>query len=485
MSCQRTREIDLPDYLADPRDARWVAFRAHFVECDDCAVELARWARLEDILREGPPMAIEHPEPEMLLSYAETPDTLSSEERERTAGHLESCPACRTDLAALAGFDFSAAARLSEEAASEYDRQQTEQTDREGAAGLLGWLTTLLTGPRLAIAVGAVAAALLFIATSGTDRSGETTEDPGPRFVQEDLQTPAPVDDATAGTPEQYAEAPPSTPTETPPAFAQPTPSASPDVPHALPLQLAEAPTPTPLAAEPIEAPTPVLPRRSEPVEATPEPSEREREVMLIAAYDALGRPDYLVPDPTDGLPFDRPRRTWTSRSSSEASVGIRALSPEHVGRTISASPTLWWHLSADTKAPIRFQLVQADAIDPALELELEGAKAAGFHEIDLAEFGVELSPGALYEWSISVEIEPGRPLRNPRSFGAVVRAPSDAIDAAPTDATRAHSLAGAGIWYDAFDELARRSRTHPEVAGLAAQRDALLEEAGLGKLGD
>ncbi|MBK7949098.1 MAG: DUF928 domain-containing protein [Deltaproteobacteria bacterium] len=151
------------------------------------------------------------------------------------------------------------------------------------------------------------------------------------------------------------------------------------------------------------------------------------------------------------------PDRNVVLRSDAASDIQIKALAPRHAGRTVSPAPSLWWYLSEATDRPIRFQLVDQRSIDPVAERVLAGPTAAGFHSIDLAQLGAGLEPGQLYEWSIMIEVDPERPVSNPRSYGAIVRLEKDPVPASVPEAERAHAQARAGIWYDAFEIPTRR----------------------------
>ena len=70
MRCARADQIDVAAYLADPRDARWRDFAAHFPDCDDCTDALERWTRLEQALEAE--STASHPETDLLFAFVES-----------------------------------------------------------------------------------------------------------------------------------------------------------------------------------------------------------------------------------------------------------------------------------------------------------------------------------------------------------------------------------------------------------------------------
>lgn len=95
MACQRSREIDLPAFLAAPRGEEFGDFRLHYPRCAECAAEVRAWTELHEAL------VASHPEPEQLARYA----ALAPQERAVVDRHVSACPSCREELAQLADFD--------------------------------------------------------------------------------------------------------------------------------------------------------------------------------------------------------------------------------------------------------------------------------------------------------------------------------------------------------------------------------------------
>jgi hypothetical protein len=165
----------------------------------------------------------------------------------------------------------------------------------------------------------------------------------------------------------------------------------------------------------------------------------------------------------------------------SEARVALRAPT-DHVGLTLSRSPRLWWALDRATEHPVQLTIVDGEAIDPLVRVELPGPHAAGLHVFDLAQHGATLAPDVDYRWFVSVVVDPDRPSRNPVSAGALrVVGPSDPRRAKGESAdtpARGNELAALGLWYDAFDFYATLAAAHPEVERIATDRDRLAEGA-------
>jgi hypothetical protein len=162
----------------------------------------------------------------------------------------------------------------------------------------------------------------------------------------------------------------------------------------------------------------------------------------------------------------------------------IRALGPEHVGATTSASPTLYWFLSGASSVPVEITLRSERDSEPLLDLRLEPPVGAGLHALRLERRGARLEPDATYRWFVALVPDPARRDADLVS-GAAVRSAvaAGALTeqlAAAGPAERAHVLAAAGYWYDAFDTLTRWIQAEPAAERLREHRSALLEQVGL-----
>jgi hypothetical protein len=162
----------------------------------------------------------------------------------------------------------------------------------------------------------------------------------------------------------------------------------------------------------------------------------------------------------------------------------IRALGPEHVGATTSAAPALYWFLSGASSVPVEIKLTSERATGPLLDLYVEPPVGAGLHALRLERHGVDLEPGVTYRWFVSLVPDPAHRDADLVSGAAVRRSlATDALTeqlAAAAPAERAHVLAAAGYWYDAFDTLTRWIQEEPAAERLREHRAALLEQVGL-----
>ena len=162
------------------------------------------------------------------------------------------------------------------------------------------------------------------------------------------------------------------------------------------------------------------------------------------------------------------------------------ALTPEHVGQTVSAQPSLFWYIDRvpDASMGIEFTLFDQDSDEPEVEATLAAPGRVGIQRIRLADYGVELKPGAEYEWSVTLIVDPEK-----RSKDVVVTGWIDRIEhsgkltarlGSEGDAQTAAIFAEEGIWYDSFAALNDQIDGNPGGENLLTQRIEVLRQVGL-----
>src|SRR5207249_12296180 len=104
MSCRRSFDLDLADFVASSARPEWAEFRAHYARCPECSAEVRAWTELHLLLQ---PPAV-HPAEAVLLRLETEPGRLPAAERRAVEEHLAGCPSGRDELAALRRFDFTA-----------------------------------------------------------------------------------------------------------------------------------------------------------------------------------------------------------------------------------------------------------------------------------------------------------------------------------------------------------------------------------------
>lgn len=482
--------------------------------------------RLGTLLRDV--LAVDGPDPEVLARYAEDPDSLDPSERQELEEQLARSPAARDQLRVLRQFDFSA-----------LDEPVPAPVEAPARPGLLDRLRNLIA-PRLA-PLAWIAAALLLVALPvgwyalRPERGARIAYAPPARAPERPSPAYAPREPTPEGPRPAYAPprevpgAEPEVPAETPghllaeaPVEEAPAPAASvgeaevpaPEAPRTEPGELlaeteqpaesrsrvsepaappparpgplvASAPPPPATRATPRPAPAappPATRATPRPAPAAPPPTGSEPD-MVVARVDLPPLPDYAFPAGA-AAGFGTLRRSGSLRSAGPALPRVTALVPEHAGRTVQASPQLFWFLSAATDRPLVVTLVDRERERTLLDVTLPGPHPAGIGGLSLASRGAQLPPGRTLQWYVSVlggdTPGPGDSVAE----GGIERVPRGPVLAgelrAAGDSKAAHVYAKNGLWYDALQAVSDRIASHPGDAELRAQRAALLEQVGL-----
>jgi hypothetical protein len=197
----------------------------------------------------------------------------------------------------------------------------------------------------------------------------------------------------------------------------------------------------------------------------------------------APARPVYQPPK------LGKPTRTvgGGSRGSRDKVPALFVVAPEHVGQTSSAKPSLFYFVDRvpDPSIRVEFTLLDEESIDPLVQKVLPTPKRAGVHRIRLADYGVKLDPGAEYEWSVALVLDPKE-----RSKDIVATSWIDRVPQSPelksriaSEGASASVYADAGLWYDAIGALSDQIDSDPGNVQLAEQRADLLRQVGLDEI--
>ena len=226
---------------------------------------------------------------------------------------------------------------------------------------------------------------------------------------------------------------------------------------------------------------------------AEPDPKAEKAESASEAPAKELESVDAAPPARPLQLLYVAPDRGKPVKPTGGATRGsdkkiplMFALTPDHVGQTVSAQPSLFWYLDRipDTSMRIEFTLFDQASDEPEVEAALAAPERVGIQRIRLADYGVELKPGAEYEWSVTLVVDPEK-----RSKDVVVTGWIDRIEESGQLATRLESESGKraaaiyaeeGIWYDSFAALNDQIDGNPGDANLRTQRVEVLRQVGL-----
>jgi len=164
-------------------------------------------------------------------------------------------------------------------------------------------------------------------------------------------------------------------------------------------------------------------------------------------------------------------------------------LAPRHTGLTLSEQPTLYWFSSESTKCPVDLTILMGKEVKSILQIRIADEIRAGFHPIHLADHGIRLQTGVVYQCFISMVTDPKHPSKDIISGGAVERIayPKNFQKILKeTNSKRIpHVYAEEGLWFDAMNALCSRIDTAPHDSLLYKQRISLLRQGDLTETAD
>ena len=132
----------------------------------------------------------------------------------------------------------------------------------------------------------------------------------------------------------------------------------------------------------------------------------------------------------------------------------------------------------------VEFALIRDDRIEPVAIATLAALDGPGIAKISLADLGVTLEPGVIYEWSIALVADYEQRSRDVVTSGMLQRAAPNADLRTRLQAEDAEdrlvAYAGAGYWYDAIDLVSNAISSEARVERWKAHRTSLLEQVDL-----
>lgn len=193
---------------------------------------------------------------------------------------------------------------------------------------------------------------------------------------------------------------------------------------------------------------------------------------------------------PHRGAPSPGRRIGGGTRSFGKKGPLISVLAPDHTGLTVHDQPSLYWFVSETVSVPIEVEvtLIEEDGVKPIMKKKLSPPVGPGIQRLNLSEYGVHLTPGARYEWSVALVLDPKRRSRDIVASGGIERIDAAKAPTVPDENTPKSEApqvyAKAGLWYDTIMSVSDLIASSPTDHTLREQRANLLETAGLKEVG-
>ena len=175
------------------------------------------------------------------------------------------------------------------------------------------------------------------------------------------------------------------------------------------------------------------------------------------------------------------------TRSFGNNVLAVNVLAPSDTGYTLQERPTIYWFASQPIDKPVELTITSTeslqDAAKPLLEITLQPPIVKGIHAFRLADHGVALKPGVVYQWFVAVVHNAAQRSNDVLAGGTIKRVADSPVQAQLKQASPAQLpaiYAEAGIWYDAIDQLSRQISANQSDRQLRERRAGLLEQVGL-----
>ncbi len=190
---------------------------------------------------------------------------------------------------------------------------------------------------------------------------------------------------------------------------------------------------------------------------------------------------------PRRGAPAPGRRVGGGTRGTNKSLPVVSILAPDHTGLTVQEQPALYWFASALVDAPIELTVIDEKGIQPVLETRLAPPTQPGVQRVRLADYGVRLTAGERYQWSIALVLDPEHRSKDITAIGAIKRIKRSEVESTLTDVANTEApyrYADAGLWYDAVMAISDLIDAAPNDLDLRSQRAGLLEQVGLSEVG-
>lgn len=214
------------------------------------------------------------------------------------------------------------------------------------------------------------------------------------------------------------------------------------------------------------------------PVDAVPLPSSFVEPEVELAMMSAVAY----------ATPFERAMRGLPDSTLRSEGVGVSlaAWVPDHVARSATAQPTLYWTIDGPIEESDRLGVVITSEIDPEpiYEDTLAPLASPGRQSIELAGLNVALAQDTIYRWTVFVRRGSNDPSEDRIAQGWVQYRPAQKMFTQEIEisavAERAAIYADSGYWYDALAALVQMSDAQPENQNNANVLAEFLRSAGI-----
>jgi len=192
--------------------------------------------------------------------------------------------------------------------------------------------------------------------------------------------------------------------------------------------------------------------------------------------------PRLIYRPPSRGAPLTRVGAG--TRGHGMPGTELYVLTPDHIGLTTKAQPTLYWYVSEPVSAHFEFALIKDNSLETVTEAELSAVNQSGIQKLSLKDYAVSLKPGVEYQWFIALVGDEKQRSRDIVASGIIKRVQPEQELFIKLDAMASEQqviiYAGEGFWYDALETVSMLIESQPGNQHLREMRSTLLDQVGL-----
>ena len=140
-------------------------------------------------------------------------------------------------------------------------------------------------------------------------------------------------------------------------------------------------------------------------------PTKGKVSIKLVVSSDKKKQkeqaPLVYKPPPT-GVPSGREGGGTRGNGFHVPLLDVLAPGPDQViGMTVQEQPNLYWYISEPETFPLMLTVNEEQNVQPLVEIEIPRPEKPGVYHIAMSQYGIQLHPGKIYRWYVSVVRDP------------------------------------------------------------------------------
>jgi len=218
------------------------------------------------------------------------------------------------------------------------------------------------------------------------------------------------------------------------------------------------------------------------------QPTKGKESLKLVASSERKkqkGKTSLVYKPPKTGVPSGREGGGTRGNGYHVPLLDVLAPGPNQViGMTVQEQPNLYWYISEPETFPLMLTVNEEQKVQPLLETELPRPEKPGIYHISMSQYGIQLYPGKIYRWYVSVVRDAEFRSRDIVAGARIQRRVPDQrlLErlANGNVVEDAYINAQEGLWYDAVASISEAIQIYPNDSRFLEMRSDLLQQVGL-----